>query len=107
VNDDGLLELKCPKTATHLGYLRDPSSLAAAYKAQLTHALWVSGRDYIDIVSFDDRLPERLQFVGARFEVTAEYLAEHEAAVRTFLDEVDREMRLLGHLLGYGVMEAK
>jgi len=104
VNDDGLLELKCPKTATHLGYLRDPSSLAAAYRAQLTHALWVSGRDYIDIMSFDDRLPERLSLVMVRLTEADVNLVAHAEAVRTFLDEVDRDV---ASLLGWGVMEAK
>lgn len=98
---DGLLELKCPKTATHIGYLRDDSTLVAAYKPQLTHALWVSGAPWIDIASFDNRLPPRLQFVACRVEVKQVDLAAHEAAVRKFLDEVTTEVRALH---GWGVM---
>lgn len=93
--DTGLLELKCPKTATHIGYLRDPQTLMHAYKAQLTHALWVSEAPWIDIASFDNRLPVRLQFVVTRVEREQVDLAAHEAAVRAFLNEVERDVAAL------------
>lgn len=89
---DGLLELKCPKTATHISYLRDDSALVAAYRAQLTHALWVSGAPWIDIASFDNRLPARLQFVVMRLERSAVDLEAHESAVRKFLAEVENDV---------------
>jgi hypothetical protein len=100
--DEGLLELKAPKTATHLGYLRDPLSLVQAYRAQLAHALWISGAPWIDIASFDNRLPPKLQFVVVRIERASVDLAGHEAAVRKFLDEVDRDVAALQ---GFGVMQ--
>ena len=98
---DGLLELKCPKTATHLTYMRDPSALVATYKAQLTHALWVSGAPWIDVASFDNRLTPNLQFVVVRLERTAVDLAAHEAAARKFLTEVDLDV---ASLQGWGVL---
>jgi hypothetical protein len=64
----------------------------------------VSGRDYIDIMSFDDRLPERLSLVMVRLTEADVNLVAHAEAVRTFLDEVDRDV---ASLLGWGVMEAK
>jgi hypothetical protein len=100
--DDGLLELKCPKTFTHISYMRDPQTLVNAYKAQLAHALWVSGAPWIDIASFDNRLPPKLQFVVVRLEAAKVDLAAHEAAVRKFLDEVTNEMRALQ---GFSVLE--
>lgn len=93
--NDGLLELKAPKTATHIGYLREPAALVAKYRAQLTHALWISGAPWIDIASFDNRLPPRLQFVVERVERGAVDLAAHEAAVRQFLSECDRDVAAL------------
>ena len=102
VGEDALVEIKCGKTATHIRYLRDPQVLVADYRAQLTHALWISGRDHIDIVSFDDRLPDRLALVMAELRRDEIDLAAHEAAVRTFLDEIDRDV---ASLLGWGVME--
>lgn len=100
--DDGLLELKAPKTATHLGYLRDPRGLVAAYRYQLAHALWISGAPWIDIASFDDRLPPRLQFVVERVERASVDLVAHESAVRAFLSEVDRDVAALQ---GFGVLQ--
>ncbi len=99
--DDGLLELKCPKTATHITYLREPQTLVSAYRAQLTHALWVSGAPWIDIASFDNRLPTPLQFVVVRVDRAAVDLVGHDRAVRAFLDEVDRDVAAL---LGWRVL---
>lgn len=93
--DDGLLELKAPKTATHISYLRDPQALVAAYKAQLTHALWIAEAPWIDVASFDNRLPVRLQFVVVRVERSQVDLGAHEAAVRKFLAEVDLDVAAL------------
>lgn len=98
---DGLLELKCPKTATHIGYLRDATALVGAYRAQLAHALWISGAPWIDIASFDNRLPPRLQFVVARVTRAMVDLEAHETAVRKFLAEVDTEVAALQ---GWGVL---
>ena len=89
---DGLLELKAPKTFTHISYLRDPDVLVAKYRAQLTHALWVSDAPWVDIASFDPRLPAHLQYVAARVCRDAVDLKAHDAAVRKFLSEVDLEV---------------
>jgi hypothetical protein len=102
IADEGLLEIKCPKTATHISYLRDGLALVAAYRPQLTHALFVSDAPWIDIASFDNRLPEPLQFVVARVDRSAVDLVAHEVAVRKFLDEVATE---IAALQGWSVME--
>lgn len=91
----GLLELKAPKTATHIGYMRDPDALVAKYRAQLTHALWVSGAPWVDIASFDPRLPAPLQYVSARVRRDAVDLKAHDAAVRKFLNEVELDVASL------------
>jgi hypothetical protein len=93
VSHDGLIEAKCPKTATHLGYVDDPASLLAEYHAQIIHNLWITQRSWADIVSFDDRLPEHLRLVIVRYDAhTAEHtkeIASYELAARQFLREVD------------------
>lgn len=91
----GLLELKAPKTATHISYMRDPDALVAKYWAQLTHALWVSEAPWVDIASFDPRLPSPLQFVTVRVARDAVDLKAHDAAVRKFLAEVELEVASL------------
>jgi predicted phage-related endonuclease len=88
IGDEGLLEIKCPKTATHIAYLQE-NRLPPAYVAQVTHNLWVTGYAWADFVSFDPRLPEYLQLFRVRVLRAELNIAAHEAAVLRFLSEVD------------------
>lgn len=94
VGADGLLEIKVPKTATHVRYLRD-GKLPADYVAQCQHALFVSERQWIDFVSFDDRLPEALQFFRVRLTREEAKLDVYERTLRAFLAEVQNELEAL------------
>ena len=68
VGDDGLCELKCPSSmAKHLDALRSGAH-AVEYKWQLQGQLWVTGREWVDAVSFDPRWPENLQLAIVRVE---------------------------------------
>lgn len=87
----GLVEIKCPKSATHLGYLRD-RSLPAEYGAQVMHQLWLTGAQWLDFVSYDDRMPEPLRLFVYRKVPTVAEINAHEAAVVAFLAEVDAEV---------------
>lgn len=88
---DGLLELKCPKSATHYDYLRE-GALPSAYLAQVTHGLYITGAKYCDFVSFDPRFPPALQLFRYRVELAPETLAAYELALKLFLSEVEREV---------------
>ena len=83
-----IVEIKCPKTATHIGYL-DSGALPTAYVAQVTHNLWVSGARRCHFISFDDRLPEKLQLVHITVNASDLDIAGYESAVLKFLAEVD------------------
>lgn len=89
-NFTGILELKCPKSATHLRYLRD-GCLPKEHLAQVTHNLWVSGAEWCDFLSFDDRFPPELQTFLARVYRKDVDLNAYEKAALAFLDEVDRD----------------
>jgi hypothetical protein len=91
---EGIVEFKCPKSATHIAYLRDPA-VPEDYLPQLRHQLWITGAQWADFVSFDDRLPEHLQLCIRRYVPTAVELTAHELAVRTFLTDVEREEEAL------------
>ncbi|MFA5617298.1 MAG: lambda exonuclease family protein [Syntrophorhabdaceae bacterium] len=52
IDDDGGLEIKCPETHTHLTYLNEKGNAWKAYKWQVQGALWITGREYWDFVSF-------------------------------------------------------
>jgi hypothetical protein len=86
----GILEIKCPKTATHLRYLR-LNEAPAEHLPQIRHNLWISGAAWCDFVSFDDRLPTHLQMTILRVMAADVDLPGYEAKVRAFLAEVDNE----------------
>ena len=90
--EDGIVEIKCPKTATHLSYLRN--GLPSTYVPQITHNLWVSGAAWCDFVSFDDRLPEHLRLYIVRVPRDEAVIAEYAKKALAFLDEVEREHSL-------------
>ena len=95
---DGALEVKCPDSVTHLEYLRE-GRLPPAYVAQVTHNVWVSGREWLDFVSFDDRFPPALQLFHIRVTRKELDLDGHLAAVCKFLDEVDTEVSKVKELM--------
>ncbi|HWO88901.1 MAG TPA: YqaJ viral recombinase family protein [Gemmatimonadales bacterium] len=88
---EGLIELKCPKSATHLSYWQ-AGTVPATYRPQLLHQLWVTGAAYVDFVSFDDRWPDDLQLFVARLERDDAAIAAYERQALAFLAEVDTEV---------------
>lgn len=85
-----VLETKCPKSATHLGYLR-AKTMPTEHVPQALHNCWVSGAEACDFVSFDDRFPAELALFIVRFTPTALQLTDYEMAAMAFLNEVSRE----------------
>lgn len=92
---EGIIELKCPKTSTHLGYLRNPQSFIDAYLPQVTHNLWVSGAQWCDLVSFDDRLPKSLRLCKTTVSIHSANVPMYEEAALGFLIEVELEVASL------------
>jgi len=88
VNDDGLIEIKCPNSTTHIEYLTDQKP-PARYIPQMQCQMAVTGRQWCDFVSFDPRLPDDLQLFVVRLERDQEYIEAMEAEVKKFLSEVD------------------
>jgi YqaJ-like viral recombinase domain len=91
VGDDGLMEAKCPRSANHLAYLR-AGTVPKEHLAQLVHALWITGRQWVDFVSFDNRWPDALQLFIARYHRNEAEIANYELVVRAFLAEVEAEV---------------
>lgn len=86
---DGLIEIKCPKAATHLDYLR--GGLPLEYRTQITHGLWLTGAQWGDFVSFHPAFPEPLRLKVTRLYSKDIDLKSYEVAVKSFLAEVDKE----------------
>lgn len=87
----GIVEFKCPRTATHLGYL-EAGKLPAEYAAQVTHNLMVSGAGWCDFASYDDRLPKRLQLFIVRVPRDEAAIAEYRAKLDAFIAEVEAQV---------------
>jgi len=85
---DGLLEIKCPKTATHLEYLL-AGEVPSKYRPQMLWQMACTGRAWCDFVSFDPRLPQDLQLFVVRLQRDDKAIQEMEKEVRKFLEEVD------------------
>lgn len=95
VGADGLLEIKCPNTAQHIAVIQSGSH-DSAYDWQMLAQMACTGREWVDFVSFDDRLPDELQYVCYRFHRDEKRIREMEMAVADFLEELaelERDMR--------------
>lgn len=100
IGTDGILSIKCPKSATHVRYLREGSE-PAEHAAQNTHELWLTGRAWLDFVSYDPRLPERLQLVRIRVTRTPDQLADYDKKVQAFLKDVETELQAIQTLMDF------
>lgn len=94
-NFAGIIELKCPKMATHLNYFEDITRLRKDYMAQVRHNLWITGAVYCDLVSFDDRVPPKARLLCTRVERYDADIPAYDAAARLFLDEVENKYQQL------------
>lgn len=88
IGDDGLVEIKCPNTATHLDYLL-AGEVPKEYQPQMLWQMACTERKWCDFVSFDPRLPEHLQLFVKRFNRDDKRIEEMEHEVELFLSEVD------------------
>ncbi len=91
VGDDGLIEIKCPNTATHLDTLID-KTVPKKYRDQMQFQMACTGRKWCDFVSFDNRLPENLQIFVLRVERDDKHIAEMEIAITKFLAEMQEKI---------------
>jgi predicted phage-related endonuclease len=99
----GLLEVKCPKSATHLSYLRG-RGVPSTYLPQVQHNLFVTGAAWCDFVSFDPRFPTALRLFVARYHLDDAERKAYELLLRMFLGEVQKEFEDVQQLLsGAGV----
>ena len=94
VGDSGLVEIKCPKVATHLAYLI-AGVVPAGYKNQMMWQMACTGRDWVDFVSFRPDLPENLQLFVVRYKRDLARILELETAAMVFLNAVGQMLNQL------------
>jgi putative phage-type endonuclease len=94
VGEDGLIEIKCPNTATHIDTLLS-ESVPSKYFTQMQFQLSCTGRKYCDFVSFDNRLPSELQLFVKRVPRDEVFIRLIEAEIVQFLAELDDKINKL------------
>jgi putative phage-type endonuclease len=87
VGDDGLIEIKCPNTATMIDVLLT-GVVASKYNTQMQFQMACTGRQWCDYVVFDPRMPAKAQMFIKRVARDEAFIAEMEAEVTKFLSEV-------------------
>ena len=88
VGDDGLLEIKCPNTATHVDFIRSGKP-DGRYMWQMCAQMACTDRAWCDFVSFDDRMPEHRHYACVRIHRSADKEREMLQEIVSFLDELD------------------
>lgn len=91
VGDDGLVEIKCPITKTHIETLRG-GRVNGSYVKQMQWQMACTGRAWCDFISFDPRMPEDLRMFVQRVPRDGAVIAEIEAAVVDFLAELEEAL---------------
>ena len=94
VAPDGLVEVKCPTTSTHIETLLK-GEVPDRYQIQMQWQMACTGRAWCDFVSFDPRLPEAYQLFIQRVPRDAERIAALEQEVAVFLEELEAKLDAL------------
>jgi len=94
IGNDGLLEIKCPNTATHLDTLLS-ETVPAKYVTQMMWQMACTGRAWCDFVSFDPRLPAEMSLFIRRVPRDVSMILDLEGDVAAFLREIDGKVEAL------------
>jgi putative phage-type endonuclease len=88
VGFDGMVEIKCPNSATHIATLRG-DGIDRKYLYQMQWQMACAERLWCDFVSYDPRLPDSMALHIQRVERDPELIVGLEVEVTKFLGEVD------------------
>jgi putative phage-type endonuclease len=94
---DGLVEIKCPATATHLDTLL-AGTVPSKYIAQMQWQMACTDRKFCDFASYDPRLPDHLRLFVKRVERDDAYIRMLEGEVTLFLSELEEKVTKLQEL---------
>jgi putative phage-type endonuclease len=94
IDSNGLVEIKCPNSATHWDYIKH-NKPPQKYVIQMQAQMACTGRDYCDFVSFDPRMPERSQLLIVRVDRDPQFIYDMQQQIKQFLEEVAEEVNLM------------
>jgi hypothetical protein len=95
----GLIEVKCPQSATHIETLLT-KTIDGKYIKQIQWQLACTGSEWVDFSTFDPRMPEPLQLWTFRVVRDDKMIAELEKDARQFLAELDEKVDALRKIGG-------
>jgi len=91
VGSDGMLELKCPNTATHIETLLT-GKVADKYVIQMLWQMACDEREWCDFGSFDPRMPEEMRLFVKRVYRDDKRIKELESEIEKFLEELENKI---------------
>jgi putative phage-type endonuclease len=94
INNDGLVEIKCPNSATHWEYFKT-KEVPKKYFIQMQAQMTCTNTEWCDFVSFDPRMPERSQLLIVRVPRDNTFISIMESEIKEFLNEVEIEVQLM------------
>ena len=94
VGADGLIEIKCPNTATHLKFM-ETGKIDKKYICQMQWQMACTGRQWCDFVSYDPRAPSELTISIKRVAADREAISKMEQEVGQFLTEMRERIKNL------------
>jgi hypothetical protein len=95
ISDWGILEIKCPESATHIDTLLG-LGLPSKYVTQMTWQMICAERELAEFVSYDPRMPADMRFFcKQRIELDHKFALELEGEVKKFLAELDEKLDAL------------
>lgn len=86
IGKDGLIEIKCPLSSTHIEIILD-ARMPSKHIAQVQGLLWVTERKWCDFVSFDPKVVSKPMFC-VRIEQDTEYFKMLAGQVGVFVNEL-------------------
>ena len=99
VGDDGLVEIKCPNTATMIDTLIN-GTVPNKYYVQMQMQMACTERQWCDYAVFDPRMPESAQLFVKRINRDVKFIAEMESEIIKFLIELEAKFETLKSKLG-------
>jgi len=94
VGEVGLVEIKCPNTATHLDFLLG-EKIPEKYLKQMQWQMACTNRQWCDFVCFDPRVPPRMRLHIERVKRNEVMIETLTADVEVFLREMHTKLRAL------------
>lgn len=94
VGAHGMVEIKCPNTSTHIDTLLG-ASVDGGYYKQMQWQMACAEREWCDFVSFDPRMPAKMQAKIIRVQRNDDAITELEAEVLTFIAEMEDKIERL------------